>query len=220
MSTTDSFITDTTLKGWLFDAHVWATSYKKWPFTEGRIGTTFASGGGPGSDEWFFEGIKSDSIRFITIGGKKLRKLNFQDYQIFREAEATGTDRVFSDFGRTLYVNPYADVSGTMYVYGQYQPYIDVTDETGGTVFTGYDEEGNEAIVEKMQNYLKRRQRLVNEAELHDKRAAAKLEEIWARVQDEAYAYETHPDRGGMFKPFDVLEGGLQSEVIKRNQFN
>ena len=81
------------------------------------------------------------------------------------------------------------------------------------TIFSGNNEEGNEAIVEKMTSYLKRREHLMNEAELHDQRAVMKLEEVWKRILDEQYAYQTTPERGGMFTRFDVLEGTVGDEL-------
>ena len=213
-TTADSFITDAHLKSWFFDSVIWAASYHKWPFTEGRMSTTWA-----GVEEINFEGFKSDSLRMLQVGGKRMTKLNFEDYQIFREESPNANDRVFSDFGRVVFVNPLADVSGTMVAYTQYQPYVDVTDESGTTPFSSYDEEGNEAIVEKMSGYLKRREHLTDEAELHDRRAENKLDLVYARIQDEQYAYKTHPDRGGMFERIDVLNGTRRSDEIKRDQF-
>lgn len=214
-TTTDGFITDTILKGWYSAAHVWATSFKKWPFTEGRVSTTYTT-----TEEWSFEGYKADSFRLVQVGGKRLQKLNFEDYQIFRESEPSSSDRVYSDFGRVVFINPSIDASGTLTAWGQYQPYIDVTNETGVTLFSNYDEEGNEAIVEKMSGYLKRREHLAQEAEVHDKRATDKLNEVWQRILDEQSLYQTHRDRGGMFKRFNVLSGLQNDEVWKRDQFN
>jgi hypothetical protein len=192
------------LQDWTRDAHVWAASYHKWPFTEGRVSTTYTSA----QEEWIFEGYKADSFRILQVGGKRLQKLAFDDYQIFKEENPTGTDRVCSDFGRVVFINPLIDASGTLTAWGQYQPLLDPTDLTATTLFSGYDEEGNEALVEKMTGYFKRRLHLPDEAELHDQRAVAKLEEIWKRVQDEQYAYHTTPERGGMFEHFNVLTGG------------
>lgn len=224
-STTDSFITDSMLQGWLSDAHTWAAAYHKWPFTEGRISTTFTTGTGEGSDEWNFEGYKSDSIRIMTIGGNRLVKLNYDDYRILKEERPDANDRVFSDFGRTVYINSKADVSGTLWAYMQYQPYIDTTEDAatvagggGVTIFSDWDEEGNEALVEKMSCFLKRREHLENEAELHDKRAANKLEEVYQRALDEQYAYQTSPTREGWMRRFDVIQGGYSDE-INRDQF-
>ena len=218
-TTTDSFITDDMLKSWLVDAHVWAAAHRKWPFTEGRISTTYVAGSGSGSDEYYFEGYKSDSIRIMTIGGKILTKLNYEDYLILKEETPESTDRVYADFGRTVFINQKADVSGTLVVHLQYTPVIDPSVTTTETVFSGYDEEANEAIVEKMSAYMKRREHIFNEAELHDQRATLKLEEVWKRVQDEQYNYKTTTKRDGMFKRFDAVEGVYEDELFKRDQF-
>lgn len=220
-TTTDGFISDTYLKAWVQDAHKWGAAAHKWPFTEGRVQTTYATGGGSNSDEFYFEGYKADSFRIVQVGGKRLDKLNFADYQILREDAPGRDDRVFADFGRIMFINPTADLSGTLVAYGQYEPLLDPTDLSSTTLFSNYDEEGNEAMVEKMSGYLKRRLHLTDEAELHDKRANDKLEEIWKRIQDEQYAYQTTPVREGMFKRFDVLRGqGIDnSELNNINQF-
>lgn len=214
LTTTDTFITDAYLKGWFRDAHIWASSYHKWPMTQGRVSTTFAA-----TEEWTFEGYKADSFRIVQIGGKRLTKLNFEDYQTFREEAPASTDRVFTDFGKLVFINPRVDLTGTLTAWGQYQPYVDVTDETGLTIFTNWDDEGNEGIVEKMSSYLKRRLGNIQAAELHDQRAVAKLEEVWKRIMAEQFKYQTHPDSGGMFKRFDVINGAASDEIINSDQF-
>ncbi len=212
-TTTDSFITDTMLQDWVVDAHQWASSYHKWPFTEGRVSTTWAA-----SPELTFEGYKADSFRFVQVGGKRLQKMNFDNFQTLLEETPGSSDRVYSDFGRTLFFNTTADVSGTLVAYGQYQPVIDRTDLASNTVFTNWDDEGNEAIVEKVTGYLKRREHIPDEAELHDKRAVEKLEEVWGRVAQEQFAY--HSQAGdGMFSRIDVVDGGRGTDQFKRNQF-
>lgn len=214
LTTTDGFVTDATLKTWLTDAHVWASAYHKWPMTEGRVSTTYTS-----TEEWPFEGYKADSIRMIQIDGKRLTKLDFENYQIFREEKPTSDDRVYSSFGKLVFINPYVGLGGTLTAWGQYQPYIDVTDESGVTVFTNFDDEGNEGILEKMNSYYKRRLGNAQEAELHDQRAVAKLDEVWKRVLEEKFKEQTHPSSGGMFKRFDVIQGGLNDELVNRDQF-
>ena len=219
-TTTDGFITDTMLKSWYKESHVWATAVHKWPFTEGKNSTTYTTSV---TDDLgnvvvsYPEGWKADSIRVLTIGGKRMDKQVFSSFLRFLEDNTGSTERIYSDFARQLYVNVNADVSGTLTAYGQYMPIIDVTDETGITIFSDYDEEGNEAIVEKMTGYLKRREHLPDEAELHDQRAMVKLEEVWKRIQDEQYAYETKDQN--MFEDFDVLNGRGTSSYYKPNQF-
>lgn len=221
-TTTDTFITDTILKSWYTEAHVWACSYHKWPFTEGKASTTYTTAITDDIGSAIIpypEGWKADSVRLMTIGGKRMTKLDFTSFQRFLERNISSTDRVYSDYARQLYVNVNADVSGSLTTYGQYMPYIDVTDETGLTIFTGFDEEGNEALVEKMTSYLKRREHLPDEAELHDNRAIAKLEEIWKRIGDEQYGYQTRDQN--MYADFDVLRGrGATNDNWNRpNQF-
>lgn len=213
-TTTDSFITDGMLQDWTRQAHSWASSSHKWPFTEGRVSTTWA-----GTEELNFEGYKADSFRIMQIGGKRLKKLNFRDYQVFREEEPSSSERVFSDYGRLTFINPRVDLSGTLTAWGQYQPNLDPTDLTAETVFSSWDVEGNEALVEKMMAYQKTRERQLEEATLHENKAKAILDEVWARVLEEQYAYQTHADSGGMFERFDVIRGGISDELSKRDQF-
>lgn len=227
-TTTDGFITDTLLKNWYTQAHVMAMAQHKWPFTEGRIATTFAGGNGDYGDEWYFEGYKANSFRKILVGGKKLTKLNFEDYEIFREVEPISNDRVFSEFGRVVYINPNSDVSGTLVAYGQYQPYIDVTDETALTLFSGFDEEGNEALIQEMSSYLQERQnatptivrgKIISQSIASHQNALEILDRIWQRVLDERAMFKTHRDRGGMFDRIDVLNQNRYSDTLRRDQF-
>lgn len=218
-TTTDGFITDAMLQDWVRMGHKWATAFHKWPFTEVRDQSTTWSGSEETAYTALGKGFRTDSIRMVHIGGKRLKKLNFEDYQIMREDRPESDDRVFTDFGRILFINPNADVSGSLVAYGQYTPALDPTDLTATTIFSDYDEEGNESIVEKASSYLKRREHLPQEAELHDQRAAAKLEEIWKRILDEQYAYQTSKDRGGMWERVDVVNGDLYSDEIHRDQF-
>jgi hypothetical protein len=218
-TTTDSFITDQMLEDWLREAHAYCSTYKKWPFTEVRDESVAWAGEEEIDYSAFNVNYRSDSIRILQIGGRRLQKLNYEDYLIFKEQSPSSDDRVFSDFGRVLFINTVADVSGTISAYGQYLPSIDPTDATATTVFSTYDEEGNEALVEKMTGYLKRREHLPDEAELHDARADQKMERVWDRIGGEQHAYQTHRDRGGMWSRIDIVDGWHEDEKFRRNQF-
>src|SRR3990167_9119874 len=86
-NTTSGHITDTMLNDWLTEKHRWAASFKKWPFTEGRVSTTFASlatdedGNSRGE---FPEGWKPESIRQMKIDGKWVQKTGFPSIFICR----------------------------------------------------------------------------------------------------------------------------------------
>jgi hypothetical protein len=221
-TTTSSYYTDTIINNWIFEGARWATSFSKWPLTEGRLSTTFVAG----TEEWGFEGLKAETVRFLKIGTERFRKLNFDDYQIFREEESSSTERVFSDFGRILFINPKTDASGTLAVYGQYAPKeMDVTsgaspsEITADTVFSASEQEGNEAIVEKVLSYAMTSERKPNDAENHHLKAVRILQGLEKRFAEEHYQYQTHPSRGGMFKRINVLKGGIADDLNKRDQF-
>lgn len=215
-STESGWVSDTFLRNWTSQAHIRAAGYHKWPFTEGRTSTTYTTA----TEDWDFEGYKADSFRYLEVGGKRLQKLNFADYKIAKEASASSADRMFTDFGDLVLINVNADVSGTLIAYGQYTPAIfDNTDLTEETLFSEGNDEGNEAIIQEMLSYVARRDARMQDAVSIHNFAMQLLDELWKRILNEQYQYQTHPDRGGQYKRFDVLKGSVSDEIIKRNQF-
>lgn len=221
-TTTDGFITDTIIQGWVKDAHVWASAYKKWPMTEGKYSTTSASLAT--SAEGFTtlaypESFKADSIRLLTIGGKRFKKKNFYKFQQFVEDNPNDTSKIWTDYGRQILINPMAsDVSGTVVTWGQYTPTLDVTDMTAKTIFSDYDEQGNEAIVEKTTGYLKKREGKIEEAQLKDKEAKETLDAVKGLVDDEQFGYQDTQNEG-MYKRIDILNGGFSEDLFRRDQW-
>ena len=220
VSTTVGYYTDDIIADWLNTAHLWAAGLHKWPFTEGRVSTTFASfvtdeDGNLAGD--YPEGWKADGIRLMTIGGKRVDKKIFQHFQRFREEESDADDRIFTDFNRRLYINPNIDISGTVAVWGQYTPAdFDVTDLTALTVFQGAPE-ANDAIVEESIAYAMLREKKPKEAQFHHQTAMNTLQTIWQAIQDEQHGYQTKDV--GMFERFDILQGELRDDLFKRNQW-
>jgi hypothetical protein len=198
------FYTDTILTDWFTLAHKWATSYKKWTYTEGRVSTTYSTS----TEEWSYpEGWKPDSIRMLQVGGKRCQKLNFEDYQRFREDNPDSTDKVFSDYGTVYYINPNAGLSGTTVVYGQYTPIWDITDEDFKTVFSGVEEDGNEAIIQRMLAFAMEKEKKTQEAIVYYAKAKELLDRMWQNYKDEQFGY--HTKNRGIWSDFDVLEGGV-----------
>lgn len=221
ITTTTGLYSDEILNDWFKKAYAFAAGYRKWPFTEGRVSTTFAS---LVTDEdgllvgEYPEGWKSDSIRLLKIGGERLDKKDFYKFQNYLEDNSSAEDKIFSDFSRRYYVNPNASVSGTVVMWGQYSPYLDVTDLSALTVFSYNEDEGNEAIVEEMMSYVKKKEDKLAEAEAHHKRAIEILDRIWQRTREEQFAYQ-EVGGDGMFERFDAVEGGFHDEILKRDQF-
>jgi hypothetical protein len=221
-STTVGFYTDAILDDWIDKAHQWAAGYKKWPHTEGRASTTFASlaSNADGLLEGNYpEGWRADSIRKMRIGGKRVKKQNFEKFLDFIEDFSSDTRRMFSDYGRVYYVNPNIDLSGTVAVWGQYSPAtIDSTDDQAETVFSQGAEEANEAIIEEVISYAKKREQKLAEAQAHHQSARAILDELWSRHGDEQFGYHS-PDNDGMFERFDAVDGMYYNDKFKRDQF-
>lgn len=216
IATTTSYYTDAILDDWIQQAERWATGYKKWPMTEGRQSTTYTSA----SEEWQFEGLRADSIRIMQIDGKRFEKLNFEDYQIFREERPDDNDRVFTDHGRLVFINPKNGLSGTLTVWAQYAPApLDVTDLTSETIFSTANEEGNTAIVEEVLSYAYSREKRDDKANFHHVRATQILDALWTQVANEQFNYKTHKSRGGMFKRVDVVHGDFYDELFDTDQF-
>ena len=214
-STTLGFYTDTILNDWFNQAYAWSASFHKWPFTERRDNTASFSGT---EESAYPSDFRTDSIRLLQVGGYRLQKVNFEDYQIFREERSSSDDRIWADFGRTFFINPNLDVSGTITAWGQYTPVpVDVTDLTATTVFSAAEEEGNEAIVEKMMEYAKKKERKINEALIHRQNAVDILEAIWKRHGDEQFS--AHSKDRSMFKRINILSGATEDELLKRDQF-
>jgi len=216
-TTTSAWLSEAYLNDWINQAHRWSAGFKPWPYTEGRAQTTYT-----GLETLDFEGYKADSFRFMTIDGKRIQKINFEDYRIFKEEQPDSSDRIYSDFGGLVYINVNMALSGTLIAYGQYSP-ANIPDGDGATaddvetVFTEHGDEGNQAIIAKVRSWIAGRE---NESVVEDKfeqKSRVLLEELWKRIMDEQFAYQTK-DRG-MFKRMDIIGGQYDDERFKRDQF-
>lgn len=242
-STTTAFYTDQILTTWCSNANQWAAAKYKWPMTEGRYSTTSASMG-TNEDGYttleYPEGFRNDSIRLLTIGGKKFQKKNFYKFQSFLQDNSSDTTDLFTDFGRRMFINPHAaDLSGTVVVWGQINVAPLATDTVNGvsgsigqdptalTIFSGSEEDGNEALVEKMMSYALQREKsptsmyrgkYVSPASFHGQTADGMLDAIWKRIQEEQAMYQDTLDEG-MFKRFDVMRGGFKEDIFRRDQW-
>jgi len=121
ISITNTFWTSEQLTNWLDIALIWACAFKKWPFTEEKDETLTTV-----ADQENYNyptKFKSDSIRILMIDGKRYEKIRYDDYLIYREDESSGTDKVFTDHKRVIYINPNAfEASKTITIYGQKTP--------------------------------------------------------------------------------------------------
>jgi hypothetical protein len=213
--TTSAWTSEAFINDWINQNHRFAAGYKPWPFTVGRVSTTWA-----GAEEISFEGYKTNSIRFIQIGGKRLQKIIFEDYQKLKEEQPQDKSRVYSNYADTLFINTAADVSGTLTSYGQYVP-AEIADGDANdlvdTIFTPNGDEGNQAIIELTLGDIAKRDSDMQKALAHRQEALSILDALWKRVGDEGFAYQTKDT--DMFSRFDILRGGNTENLFKRDQW-
>ena len=220
VSTTVAFYTDTIMDDWVDKAHTWAAGSYKWPFTEGRVNTTYVADATTNEVGFLYpEGWKPDSIRLLQVGGKRFQKVNFLNYMEFREDYPDHNKRIFTENLGRYFINPQADESGTTTLWGQYTPAaLAETDSTVTTVFTDTADEGNEAIIEEVLSYAKKKEKKLDEALSHHQTAQKILADLYKRIQDEQFAYK-NVEGEGMFKRIDVLGGALRDDIFKRDQW-
>ena len=202
ISTTSAFYTDALIEREVSNAYRWASAFHKWPMTE-YMDKSGVFAAGTEENSYPNAGFRTDSIRILKVGDDRFRKIRFEDYLIFREDENSNTEKVFSDYGRTIYINPNC-VSGTIYAYGQLGV-SDFASSSSTSVFSAGEPEGDEAIVEKTISNLKPKAGKLQESADWENKARVKLEELWKRIQAEQYAYS--PKNKGMFERLDCVEG-------------
>src|SRR6266496_503765 len=96
------------------------------------------------------------SVSRLYFSGLKYEKKAFQDFLDYVDESRTNdsppdpTKRYFAEYGRQFFVWPTVTVAGTNdgLVWGNIQP-PDLTNSTDKTIFSQWDDAGNEAIVKK-----------------------------------------------------------------------
>lgn len=214
IDTTAAFYTDSILEAEIDLAYKWATAYKKWPFTE-YMDKSGAFTSGTEENSYPNTGFRTDSIRLLKVGGDSFQKILFKDYLQFREDYSSNADKIFSDYGRVLYINPNC-ASGTIYAYGQLRP-ATFSVGTDATIFANYDEEADEAIIERTLSLLYKRAKRMNDSIEADSRARQILDSLWQRIIDEQHGYL--PKESGMWERIDIVKGRYYKDTNNPLQF-
>ena len=209
--TASTFITEKMVRDWLNISHIWAAGYKKWPFTEYMDSSGYFTSG---TVAYNYPNVnfKTDSIRMLGIGTMVAGGMNIFDKKIFSDFAkylvdySDATDKIFSDYRRILYINPNC-TSGSMVCFGQLTPPTLglVESSAASTVFSNYDEEGDDAIIDKVCSFAFRRMKKFQEAADFEARARTTLDELYKRIQDEQAQYQTK-DRE-LFERMNIIDG-------------
>lgn len=129
------------------DAHMWATSLFIWQeLVRAKTTSTIAN------HEYYDCPVefRTGTIVMIEIDGKEYDRKNFEDFRDYRRNNPTSTTRIFANYARQFFISPIPTVtgSGNMDVWGAIQaPQLVLS--TDKTIFSGNNDEGNEAIVKK-----------------------------------------------------------------------
>ncbi len=203
---TSTFITTTMIKRWLNMAKDWALGYKKWPMllTEGTdlIDAT---------EEYPYPTLmRTKSAYLIRVNSERYRKIRFEDYLAYLEDDSGGSDRVWAEHDRTIYINGNAcSIGEAVEIYGS-SMVADMSDDTDTTPFDDADKEGDEAIIERaIYLALKKMPDMTQEARDSKKEARDILNDVWKRIKESMPREQLK--KTPRFKRINVLKGTVGS---------
>lgn len=213
----NDLFTETELARWLTMARDEAVARHSWPLTEGYREIAAVAN----QEKYDYPTtLKSDSIRYLTVNGKKYEKLLFEEYLEHLEDYTSCAERIFTDRARTLYINYLAtDFANSIVVYGQVEVTGSISSASTTSVFTTAEPEGDEAIIKLAYAKALGSDKLKdpNKGLKESTEAFSILDGIWERIMAKRHTYKTK-DRA-LFQRVDVVGGRYEDELYKRNQF-
>lgn len=202
---TNSQFSATEIQLWVNQAMHWALNYKKWPFLESS-GTDLidATGTYPYPTK-----MKHGSAFLVTVAGKRYVKIEYEHYLKYLEEYSTGTDKVWSEYDRNIYINGNAcTVGNAVIIYGQ----IAVADlalatDADLTPFADSEFAGDEAIVLRATAIGLKIKKQYSEARLMEAQAEGILNNIWSRIMEAAPRKQSKGTK--LFKRINILKGTI-----------
>jgi hypothetical protein len=201
------------------DASLWAGTLFFWPslFRARRFSTT------PNTQDLSYDyydyptDMLTGSISRLYINGLKHDKKSFQDFLDYvdqctaNSIAPSNTVRIFAEFGRQIFVFPTVSTAGTNdgIVWGNIQP-LDLSTPTATTIFSLWDDSGNEAICKKALSVLM--ERVDSGFAMTQKTEAIQLlTVIWKKVVTEN---QKNQKLNPQFNVPDLFSGGTGSSNI------
>jgi len=184
------------LKEWLNIGALKAWDYKSWDFTEGaKYNNTI--------DTEYYDypvDMVTGGAKFLTVAGEEYEKILYEDYRQYLINNPTGTDKVWAEYKRYIFINKNAYAIGDEYVvYGKLKAEPLVNDADLLPFSPDSDNEkysGNQSIVllayaealdsEKLKS--------VNQSLIQEKKAYQILDILWKPFA-EARALQKSKDR-------------------------
>jgi hypothetical protein len=171
----------TEIKQALNDAQQWARTYKKWSLLESTGSDLIdATGNYP-----YPTGMATKSAFLITVAGYRYEKVRYEDYLKYFEDQSTGTDKIWAEYGRTIYINGNAcSVGNAVVIYGQ-KTIADMSADADTSFFSAGEPSGDEAIVLKaVADLLDKEKTKQGESKIKLNEAMVILEQIWSRITE------------------------------------
>lgn len=206
------------------DASLWAGTIYFWPsLYRARVFSTKPNTQSLNYDYYDYPtDMLTNSASRLYIGGKKYDKKSFQDFLDYVDNALTNslppdpTKRYFAEYSRQFFVYPTVSTAGTNdgVLWGNIQPPA-LTNPTDTTIFSMWDDTGNEAILKKALSV--EMERLDSGFAGSQKgEAVALLSLIWKKVLQEKQKDQrlNHP----FFQVFDMY--GSQSGQSTIGNFN
>lgn len=142
---TSTYFTPTRINDQIDDSYLTVASARQWPdIKKGFITNTIA-----GDDYYDYpDNCQSESVFKISVDGESdYKKLDFEDFMKIVEDNSTSTDKIFSEYGRQIFIFPTPTVtgSGNLILWGVIQAASLSADESV-TMFTDWCDALNEAI--------------------------------------------------------------------------
>lgn len=206
------------------DAYLWAGTVFFWPpLYRAR---TFSSKPNTQSLAYDYYDYPVDfltnSVSRLYIGGKKYQKKAFQDFLDYVDETNEGstppdnTKRFFAEFSRQFFVYPTVESAGSSdgIVWGNIQP-LQLSTATSQTIFSLWDDAGNEAICKKALSVATERIDAAFAAQ-QKKEAVDLLSLVWKKVTTQLQKSQrlNHP----FFQVHDMI--GQQSGISTIGNFN
>jgi len=142
---TSTYFTSTRIEDQINDSYLTVAAARQWPdIKKGFVTNTEAN-----QDYYDYpDNCQSESIFKISVDGDSgYDKWDFEDFMNFVEENPDSTDKIFSEYGRQIFIFPTPTTTGSanLIFWGIIQP-ASLTDDGDVTMFTDWADVLNEAI--------------------------------------------------------------------------
>lgn len=193
-----------------------AWDYRNWPFTQNS-----ATGTTAGATIAAPQTLMAGSIFLLRINSKEYKKLLYEDYLKYLEDYSSATDRIWSEYKRTIYLNANSFTVGQAYeLYGKG---LAPTLSSSGDLLPfspdadNYEHSGNEAIVQLAYSEALDSEKLNKspQAEIERKKAYDTLNILWKPFAESRALLQSKGR--AMFNTPDFFGGSSKSSVNNGN---